>query len=790
MTRSKDSSRVRSATGSRLPRTLALSAGAALVYAVILVANALPAQAGVNVWTSHGPEGGVVQALAVDPIEPRRVYAANNGGGVFAIEQVSACVGDCDGKGTVTVDELVTGVNIALGSLAMSECGAFDANSDHTVTVDELVSAVNAALNGCVPDSACDDHNPCTVDRFVSGGSCQNTLPILPCTNGPAAAPMYVGVWTDDTAERRIFRDQDVDDLLATWESQSAAGFRLIGVAGRELSPGLVTFDSLFKASDDPSYDLYVITDRAAFDAQVNSLGAQGKQLIHFETVTEGKLQWYIGVWLGTDGSALVADLSLDELLAEVSTRSAASMRLVDIETYEVGGSRLYAGVFNEGNGPNDLQVGLSWDPFAAAFEQNSTLHLVDVETWEEHGQRLYAGVWNGANGGSERLVGGHDWAAFSAEDASFEQKGKRLVDLDVFAGLPVPPAIFSAKIYERLGARAVGYTYALAKDGTVIGYGAQGYKRAPWEADGGLPMTPDTRMPIGSVSKTVTATAFMTLGVSADDNFYSYLAQRFPTHGQGVDQVKIADLMTQKSGLATFGTEDCGASFGWSLDTWVGSLISRDLTGTPGVDWKYSTTNFCMVRAVLETISGEDYVPYVNSHVFVPSGVFDTTAYTDPIDPAVYYRFSGGTIDHSPGTRWTEDRSSVAAGFGWYASAIDMIRFLNGIRTFAVLTPERTEEMLNRGFGWYPVVTAAGTAFHHPGLWPGTLAAWGTRGTAHTVVAHLPEGYDTTVIMNTYDYAYVNVVADARPLSPPLSGYPALDAAVDAFNFYWNEMQ
>lgn len=118
------------------------------------------------------------------------------------------------------------------------------------------------------------------------------------------------------------------------------------------------------------------------------------------------------------------------------------------------------------------------------------------------------------------------------------------------------------------------------------------------------------------------------------------------------------------------------------------------------------------------------------------------------------------------------------------------MIRFLNGIRTFAVLPAERTEEMLNRGFGWYPVVTAAGTAFHHPGLWPGTLAAWGTRGTAHTIVAHLPEGYDATVIMNTYDYAYVNVVADARPPSPPSSGYPALDAVVDAFNFYWSEMQ
>ena len=61
----------------------------------------------------------------------------------------STCVGDCDNKGTVSVDELVKGVNIALGSLATSECLAFDSNGDHKVTVDELVIAVNAALNGC-----------------------------------------------------------------------------------------------------------------------------------------------------------------------------------------------------------------------------------------------------------------------------------------------------------------------------------------------------------------------------------------------------------------------------------------------------------------------------------------------------------------------------------------------------------------------------------------------------------------------------------------------------------------
>ncbi|HUI27680.1 MAG TPA: matrixin family metalloprotease [Candidatus Kryptonia bacterium] len=60
-----------------------------------------------------------------------------------------ACVGDCDGNGKVSVDELVKGVNIALGNDVVADCEPFDSNHDGKVTVDELVQAVNAALNGC-----------------------------------------------------------------------------------------------------------------------------------------------------------------------------------------------------------------------------------------------------------------------------------------------------------------------------------------------------------------------------------------------------------------------------------------------------------------------------------------------------------------------------------------------------------------------------------------------------------------------------------------------------------------
>jgi len=74
---------------------------------------------------------------------------APSAGGVFAIDQVSACVGDCDGTNTVIVTELITLVNIALDTAIVTACMAGDANGDAAITIDEIIRAVNAALEGC-----------------------------------------------------------------------------------------------------------------------------------------------------------------------------------------------------------------------------------------------------------------------------------------------------------------------------------------------------------------------------------------------------------------------------------------------------------------------------------------------------------------------------------------------------------------------------------------------------------------------------------------------------------------
>jgi microsomal dipeptidase-like Zn-dependent dipeptidase len=62
-----------------------------------------------------------------------------------------ACAGDCSGDGRVTVDELLTLVNIALDSAPLERCQGADVGGDGRIAIDDLVRAVSYALGGCPP---------------------------------------------------------------------------------------------------------------------------------------------------------------------------------------------------------------------------------------------------------------------------------------------------------------------------------------------------------------------------------------------------------------------------------------------------------------------------------------------------------------------------------------------------------------------------------------------------------------------------------------------------------------
>ncbi len=78
-----------------------------------------------------------------------------------------ACTGDCNNDGMVSINELITGVNIALGTAAVTTCTSMDVDGDGNVSINELIAAVNSALNGCTAGPT-----PTGASTVTLSGSC------------------------------------------------------------------------------------------------------------------------------------------------------------------------------------------------------------------------------------------------------------------------------------------------------------------------------------------------------------------------------------------------------------------------------------------------------------------------------------------------------------------------------------------------------------------------------------------------------------------------------------------
>jgi hypothetical protein len=134
------------------------------------------------------------------------------------------CPGDCNGDGLVTVDEVIRGVNLALGSGTYRTCPPVDLNADTAVTIDELITAVKQALDGC-PATVAVYHAP---EQSAPAGPLADGRGVLP--NGRRVAPAGVQVPTE-TLPLNIALTADGGYLLVTNDgSDRTAGKQYVQV--------------------------------------------------------------------------------------------------------------------------------------------------------------------------------------------------------------------------------------------------------------------------------------------------------------------------------------------------------------------------------------------------------------------------------------------------------------------------------------------------------------------------------------------------------------------------------
>jgi CubicO group peptidase (beta-lactamase class C family) len=234
-----------------------------------------------------------------------------------------------------------------------------------------------------------------------------------------------------------------------------------------------------------------------------------------------------------------------------------------------------------------------------------------------------------------------------------------------------------------------------VAKDGNVL------FKNAWGKANKatGAPNRTDTKFNLASAGKMFTAVAALQLmqtgKLSLDDTVGKHLpdyankdvrekvtVRHLLTHTSGLDEMFNAKYEVEREHLRT-------------VKDFVGLFETDPLKFEPGTRWSYSNAGFCLLGALIEKASGEDYYAYLDKHIFQPAGMTNTGAFeTDKpaANMAIGYTREGAKTPEELRARKDNLAMHVVKGSpagGSFSTVEDLARFANALTNHKLLDAE-----------------------------------------------------------------------------------------------------
>ena len=191
-------------------------------------------------------------------------------------------------------------------------------------------------------------------------------------------------------------------------------------------------YTGLFRATKG-GHAVVVGLDAASFRKKVDALAKQGVQLTDLEVLDEGGKRQWSGVFQTREGGGtLITDLEWEPFLERwKDLTEQKGMRLIDLETYDDGKKRMFAGAFAESDDLYSLWVGMDRKAFESKWAELSGqgLRLIDVEVYRAGNQTLYSGVFLAGRGGYGM------WSDLGWDDlrGKWKNAGTQLVDFDSY---------------------------------------------------------------------------------------------------------------------------------------------------------------------------------------------------------------------------------------------------------------------------------------------------------------------------------------------------------------------
>jgi uncharacterized protein DUF1566 len=139
------------------------------------------------------------------------------------------CVGDCSGRGAVDINDLITMVNIALGTGDLAACPAGDADNSHTITINEIIAAVHNALSGCPAEPTNSPAPTATATSTPSVTPTESSTPTGTATPSSTPAVTPTPTATASVSPAADFHDNGDGTITdthtgLTWEKKDQGG--------------------------------------------------------------------------------------------------------------------------------------------------------------------------------------------------------------------------------------------------------------------------------------------------------------------------------------------------------------------------------------------------------------------------------------------------------------------------------------------------------------------------------------------------------------------------------------
>lgn len=272
-------------------------------------------------------------------------------------------------------------------------------------------------------------------------------------------------------------------------------------------------------------------------------------------------------------------------------------------------------------------------------------------------------------------------------------------------------------------------------------------------ESGGQQAVVPGDRFPIGSVTKSFVATVVMQLRDEGKLSLEETLSKWLPDFPRA-DRITLRHLLSHTSGIFDY-TQDrhCIARINRGQTMTPAEMIGWAADNAPlfepGADWSYSNSNYILLGAVIEAVTGNTAAAELRTRIFDPLGMKDSFLLGSEEVPGGllvhgYLEQATGDVD------FTELWNGTAA---WTAGAIvstgaDMLRFSHGLLEGELLDPASLAEMetpvaaIGGGFGYGYGLLVGADWVGHDGAVPGWRSQW----------THLKSGATVVVLQNRYD--------------------------------------